>query len=228
MRKCALKTLPFALAVVACGSVGSKEPEPVSLSVSVSDHLDRPVAGAIVAIDGTKRGETDSEGNFSARLRGAEGRPVQVGIGCPPGSEPEDREVQKLRLRRLRRILVDGGAEPAPIEAGFVCAPTSRAHLLAVRTDGRAGLPVLLNGREVAATNKAGVAQLALEGEPGEELVITLDTSQRPELRPSSPLRRLRLPKRSRIFLFDQSFEQRKARRGRGRKRRGNPGPRRL
>ncbi|MFO8071751.1 MAG: hypothetical protein R6V85_07730 [Polyangia bacterium] len=228
MRGTALKTLLFALAVVACGSVDRKEPLPVLLSVSVTDHLDQPVAGAVVAIDGEKRGETDAEGTFAARLRGAEGRLVRVGVGCPPGSAPEDDEMQQLRLRRLRRIGVDGKVEPVPIETDFVCAPTSRAHLLAVRTDGRAELPVLLNGRKVAATNEAGVAQLALEGEPGEELVITLDTSQRPELRPSSPLRRLRLPERSRIFLFGQSFEQREAKRGRRRKRRSNPGPRRL
>jgi hypothetical protein len=88
-------------------------------------------------------------------------------------------------------------------------------------------LPVHALGRQVAVTDENGIAEVVLEGVPGEEIEVLLNTSEHPDLRPSMPSRRLVLPTSRQIFIFDQKFKTQKARRKRKRQRR-YLGPRRI
>jgi hypothetical protein len=194
----------------ACGRDGGRalENEPVPLLVRVHDHRREPLAGAEVAVDGTPAGATGVDGSIEAALSGPEGRRVQLGLGCPDGLIPSGDAAREITLRRLSPV-VAGARRLAPIETTFTCAPTLREHLLVVRTDRRAGLPVLVGGEVAAETGSAGTAHAVIRQAPGEEIEVVLDTSGSDELRPRSPSRRLRLPEESRIVLFDQRFDER-------------------
>jgi hypothetical protein len=130
-----------------------------------------------------------------------------------------------LAVRRLKPIAQRQGPL-SPVEARFACAPALREHLLVVRTGGRAGLPVRVGGAVVVETGPSGAAHVVVHEPPGEEIEVVIDTASRDELRPRSPSRRVRLPGDSRIVLFDQRFEERKAKAAA--RRRGAALPRRL
>jgi hypothetical protein len=196
----------------------------VSLQIDVLNEVRQPVGDVSVFMDGQLLGITDGTGNLRTRLSGPEGRPVGVSIQCPEGSVPENGTSRDLLVRFLRPI---GGGANVPLRVTFQCASRTRKSVLLVRADGQARLPVRALGQQVAVTDENGVVEVVLEGVPGEEIEVQLDTSTRPHLRPSMPSRRLAIPTGRQIFVFDQKFEIRKSRRKRKRQRRVL-GPRRI
>ena len=91
-----------------------------------------------------------------------------------------------------------------------------------VHADGRAGLPVLVDGEVVGRTNARGVAHLALHRPSNTTFRVALDTSSRPRLRPRNPEVPFAVGDADDIFVFDQSFEQLRVRKRRRHRKRAN------
>jgi hypothetical protein len=210
--------------LVIAGCARDLEPQFVPLTIDVLNEVQQPVAGVSVSLDGQVWRATDETGNLQTRLSGPEGRLVRIDIQCPRGSVAEGEVSRDLVVRFLRPI---GGGDNVPLQATFRCASRTRKSVLLVRADSQANLPIRALGRHLAVTNENGVAEVVLEGVPGEEIEVLLDTSAHPHLRPSMPSRRLIMPTGRQIFVFDQKFETKKPRRKRKRQRRVL-GPRRI
>ncbi|MCP4674919.1 MAG: hypothetical protein GY854_05305 [Deltaproteobacteria bacterium] len=208
----------------------SKEPGPqfVMLEVAVTDEDARPVEDAEIMVAENSVGRTDKGGRLEARLSGPEGRRVQVQVACPDGRLAEDGASRDLEVRFLKK-LDKAATSLAAVEARFKCVLKTRRVVVLVRADGVAGLPVRSLGHPIAHTNVDGVAQAVIEGVPGDEVEVTLDTTEKPELRPAMPGRRLTVPRQSQILVFDQKFERRAPKKRRAHKRaRRRSGPRRI
>ncbi len=191
------------------GAGSAAETDPVPLVVLVRDHRRAPLAGAAIEIDGAVVGVTGGDGLLETALSGPDGRRVDVVLSCPEGLIPAGDSRREITVRRMRPVAaVDDRL--ATVETCFACAPAMREHLLVVRTDGRAGLPVLVNGEAAATTGPSGAAHVVVSRPPGEEIEVVLDTATNENLRPRSPSRRLRLPEEPRLILFDQRFDERK------------------
>jgi hypothetical protein len=216
-----MRWLALALLAAACGAAPSVES--IRVDVRVTDGAGSPVASARVSVDGAPAGPTDGDGRATIEVPGPEGRRIDVEVSCPPGFREPRSARRPSRLRPLRAA--GGGPSPgAWMELAFTCRPAMRPHVLVVRTHGRFGLPVAVLGRRVGTTDGDGIFETVVEAEPGSEIEVTIDTASQPELRPVSPARRLAVPDRSRILLFDQIFETRRDHATRRRP----PGPRRL
>ena len=212
------------LLTTACGETAS--PMHVQLNVKIRDDNSEPVPGVKVLVNNKSIGQSDAKGQVSTALQGKEGRSVSIEIKCPPGFKALLDSKQTIAIRYLRSL-----REPdqiAPMDKDFICAHTIHEHVLIVRTDNRKDIPIKLMGKAVAKTNDNGVAIWRIEGAPGEEILVTLDTSQQPQLRPASPYRRMLLPSKSRFMVFDQKFEEKKKHRHRSGRRKKTRGPRRL
>ncbi len=221
-----MKNAFFILSVIIGACSNDPAPQSVVLIIEVVDHNERPVPGTDVTIDGASIGATDESGHFQTRLSGPEGRRVHVQISCPDRWIAEDGETRDLSVRFLKRLDPRESAM-APMDARFKCVYRTRRIVLLVRTDQVPNLPVFALGAQIAATDAEGVAQAVLEGVPGDEIEVTLNTSENPELRPAMPSRRLTVPKTNQIIVFDQKFEkQQKNKLKRQRRKRG--GPRRI
>ncbi|MDD5305948.1 MAG: hypothetical protein PHU25_01380 [Deltaproteobacteria bacterium] len=216
-----MRMLATALLAVAC--TAAPVAEPIRVIVRVTDGAYSPVPLVRVFVDGSSAGSTDRNGRASLEVQGPDGRRIGVEVLCPPGSRDPSSLRREVRLRPLRTA--GNGSEPrAWMEIDFACLPAIRPHVLVVRTDRRAGLPVWVLGRRVGATDDDGVLETVLTARPGGEIEVMIDTASRPELRPAMPARRLAVPDRSQILLFDQVFETRSTPAVRKRPR----GPRRL
>jgi hypothetical protein len=73
----------------------------------------------------------------------------------------------------------------------------------------RAGLPVMVEGREVAQTDACGVAHVSLDMAPGQSFRVLLATATAsPMLRPQDPQLTFVFPDSDEIFAFDQNFSE--------------------
>ncbi len=212
--------------LASCSSPSSKRAE-VQLMARVTDDYGEPFSGAVVQI-GDAHGKSDRNGNFETTSWAPEGSPVRAKVVCPPDHRPVGGHAKTITVRHLRSI---GGDNPglSHLEIHFVCEPTVRQHVLIVRTDGRPGLPVMVTGTHAMTTNEDGLAAHVVSGAPGDEIMVVIDTSQQPGLRPDRPSRRMVLPGRSRFLIFDQNFEVKKTpARKKKKRRKARVGPRRL
>jgi hypothetical protein len=218
----------WCLALAACGACAA-EPAPrlsIDLEIAVDDGAGQPVAGATIGSVGGQPGVTDARGKVALRLDGVLGQVVQLDLQCPTGTRAQAPPAARVVFRRLLELGAGAAAVPRQ-RVSFTCLPQQRPHLLVVRTDHRADLPVLVTGERTTATDVEGVAQLLLHGDVGDEIEVVIDTSSRPELRPAMPSRRLRLPTTSSFLIFDQRFSERAPERPRRRRSRSDR-PRRL
>lgn len=206
------------------GCVRDKEQPSVPLRVNVFNERKKPVSGVTVFLDGKVWRRTDETGHLQKMLPGPEGRVVGISIQCPQGTVAQGGTKRDLLVRFLRPI--DGG-ENVPLSVAFNCFSPTRKSVLLVRTQRPVSLPVHALGRQVAATDDNGIATVVIEGVPGDEIEVLLDTTAHPRLRPAMPSRRLLLPASRQIFVFDQTFETQRSRRKRMRRRRYS-GPRRI
>lgn len=149
----------------------------------------RPSAGTI--------GMTDSRGYARIRIAGEEGSKVDLQVSCPEGyAAPTG--VTKVTVRR---------ASKTP-ELEVPCKPYEHAVVVAFKTTGAKGVPILYLGREIAKTDDAGYALVELEPKVGETLEFTLDTND-PKLkfmRPQNPQRTVQVPDGEETFTIEQKF----------------------
>jgi hypothetical protein len=208
--------LPLLLALHGLLATACEQPPPALTEIvfRVQEDDGARVAGAQVLVDGAVAGTTGDRGEIRTALGSRTDRAYAISHRCPPSSRP----VEGTTPLRVERIAPLPGRSPPALLLRRHCAPTSLRHVLLVRTGGRPGLAVRVLGEIAGRTDADGVAALKIDGAPGDEVEVSVDTSGAPRLRPISPSRRLKLPGRRTFFFFDQEFEEKqRPRHGAGR-----------
>lgn len=200
--------LALVLVVAASTSCAGSPPAKRSFAVIFVVESDPGVwlGKAKVFIDGKSIGVSDSQGRLRATVYGQAHEQVRVEHECPVGHKAPS-EPKVLKLRQLEDTHASGSLS---LEITLRCRPEQRLAVFVVRAKNGSGLPVLLDGENVAHTNGSGVAHLSTWGAPGTEYVIELDTTERPRLLPQFPTHLFALPDASEIFMLDQSFNLKK------------------
>ncbi|NNE20044.1 MAG: hypothetical protein HKN10_16355 [Myxococcales bacterium] len=166
-----------------------------------------------IAIDGKSVGETDSNGLLRTEVVGEYGKRRRIEHDCPQGHAKPSAE----KFLRLRSFDGAGESQLEALKVTLRCQPKKRLAVFIIRAKNGANLAVRLNRQVVAQTNRYGIAQLSTSAPPGTDFIIELDTASRPQLTPQHPTHLRTLPDADEIFVINQSFELRKAPRGRGR-----------
>ncbi len=190
--------------LLGCG----EEPSDPSFPITFTATSDPGVSLAAVQLtaNGLPLGQTDASGVLHANLTGPLGSTVQVGVTCPEGHRPPASS-PLLTLRHVESL--DPTAAGLGLQVSIACTPLTRHGIVIVRAGGehpQAGLPVLIDGRELARTDTSGVAHVPLEMPAGQSFQVLLATADHPNLRPESPPRTFTFPDSDELFVFDQPF----------------------
>lgn len=165
------------------------------------DHA--PLPGVQLWLDGEVAGTTGADGTLETGFRGVDGSRVQVHAECPPGySEPQFRS--QLTLRTFAG-LGGVGMEPSDdrLRIQVTCHATQRTVVVAIRT-GQAGLPIMRREQMLGRTNPLGAAHVKVTVPRRGRFRLTLETSQRPALRPQSPSKLFELEDGVPYLVWDQ------------------------
>jgi hypothetical protein len=109
-------------------------------------------------------------------------------------------------LRALQ--VLDRSAAARGVVQSVSCPPEDRTVAVIVRTDGRVGLPIQWQGREVTRTDAAGVAAMTFRMRPASQLQLAMITDTQPALRPQNPPQQWMVPDNDEVFVWDQSFHE--------------------
>ena len=228
MRTLSTTVISFVLSAGAFGCGEEEGPGRAEIAVRFAAHADgRPLPGVELLADSRPIGTTDAQGVLAYMLSGRAGDTVGLRARCPEGYRHPD-DLPELLLRPISDL---EGQTTRALEIDVPCRPAVRDGVVVVRADGYAGLPVLLDGREVARTDEGGVAHVAVRMAPHASFRVQLATAHMPTLRPQEPSRTFTVPDANEIFVFDQELEREEApqvRRRRRRPPRRNPTPMRI
>ena len=125
-----------------------------------------PLGGVMVSAGESPIGTSDATGSLVASLSGDEGVMIPVSATCPRGH----RDGQVRASVTLRPVFDVSGRERG-LEVTLSCPPAERQAVLVVRAGGegsRGGLPVWVDGEQVAVTDASGVAHVPIGMVPGE------------------------------------------------------------
>jgi hypothetical protein len=197
-----------ALLVIALAACEEPPPPPTfPVTFAASSDPGTPLAGVQLTANGAPAGVTGADGSLRVELSGAEGSSVVIGATCPEGHRPPE-PISPLILRRVID-LATGAA--AALQVSITCRPASRRGVVIVRAGGegpREGIPVMLDGREVARTDRSGVAHVAIDMAPNTAFSVQLATATvAPMLRPTDPTMPFTFPDHDEIFVFDRPFD---------------------
>jgi hypothetical protein len=196
------------LALLGCGD----EHAPTVIPIAVHTEADPGVAlaGVLVRAGDTPLGTSDASGAIEAQLTGDLGATVAITATCPEGHREE-----RVRADVVLRPVFDVTGAACGLDVTLSCPPSSRQAVLVVRAGGdapRYGLPVRIDGREVAVTDASGVAHVPIGMAPGESFRVELATATvAPMLRPADPATSFTFADHDDIFVFDQRFEEERA-----------------
>jgi hypothetical protein len=187
-------------------------PPPAQYPITFNAESDpgTPLGGVTISVAGQPQGQTGADGSLRIELSGEEGTAVPVSATCPAGY----RDAAPLSPIILRTTVAVGGAASAGFRVSVSCLPTIRHGVVVVRAAGdgtapRAGLPVMIEGREVARTDTSGVAHVALDMAPGQSFQVLLQTATvSPTLMPQDPVMTFVFPDNDEIFAFDENFSE--------------------
>jgi hypothetical protein len=197
--------LALLLGLLGCGG----EHPPITVQVAIHTEADPGVAlsGVIVAAGETALGTSDATGSLHAQLSGELGTLVPVTATCPAGHREG-----RVRADVTLRPLFDVSGEERGLDVTLSCPPAERQAVLVVRAGGdapRGGLPVWIDGREVAVTDPSGVAHVPIGMAPGASFRVELATATvAPMLRPADPATSFTFADHDDIFVFDQRFDE--------------------
>ena len=202
-RAARLTTVSVAL-LLGTGALGvgchrPQKPRGYELIVHVESDPERPLSGAKLLHAGRPLGVSGADGRVPILANGSEGERLELEVACPAGF----RSPELPLVVTLRRA--SGHAEKPEYFAS--CPPLTRKLVVAARLEHGENLPIRYLGRELARSDASGVAHLLLEAETAETVELTVDTSERPRLRPKSPTARFRIGDRDDIVVFTQSFQ---------------------
>lgn len=185
-----------------CGCQEEPSQSPVfELELRAQRESGEPMAGVQFSRGERAMGVTGGDGEVRVRLRAREGMRLSIAPQCPEGYRGPDGDLEVV-LRTLRTA--DG--EIAPLTVQTTCRPTERMAALVVRT--APDIPVIVQGRQVARTNADGIAHASLTMEPNTTFRVELDTSDKPALRPRSPVTTLTVMDRDEIFPIAFEFKK--------------------
>lgn len=169
-----------------------------------------PLPGVTVTVAGAPPAQTGPDGSVRLELSGEEGTSVPVSATCPAGH----RSAPALSPIVLRTTVGVGGAPAPGFRVSVQCLPETRQGVVVIRAGGtgtapRSGLPVMIEGREVARTDSSGVAHVSLNMAPGQSFQVLLATATAsPLLRPQDPQLTFVFPDSNEIFPFDENFDE--------------------
>lgn len=197
---------PFAL-VLALGCADAPATQPFPITFEASSDPGVPLAGVTLTVAGQVAGVTDEHGTLALSLDGTVGAVVPVDATCPEGH----RDALPIPALVLRPTLDLTTGAPAMMRVAVTCPPGVRRGVVIVRATGvgsREGIPVMVDGLEVARTDRSGVAHVAVERPPGATINVTLATSAiLPDVLPRDPVMPFTFADEDGLFLFDRALE---------------------
>lgn len=186
-------------AAVGCNA-GAGHSETFAVRVRAVDDYGMPLPNLQLALGTGSLGATDDSGQRTFRVPGKEGQRVELSAACPEAFHGP-RERPTLLLQRATGP--DGADKPS--ELVLTCEANEHVAVVAVKT--QPNLPIVLHGQTVARTGPAGTAHVMLREPPGSAFQLTLDTGNRPELRPENPSRVFTVTQQDAFAVWDQPFE---------------------
>ncbi len=196
-------SLLVALLLPACAQSSSTASR-YQLQFDAHDDRGDAIKGLVVSVGETRIGETDKNGILQAEVKAAKGDRYALHITCP--KDYASSEMPEHILFRDTKGLA--GKEHARIHVQVECARQERVAALLVHTDGRIGMPILVDGALQGRTGPGGFAHLRLDLRPGTQFEVAIDSSQYPELRPANPRRTMSLGTEDELFVFEPAFTE--------------------
>lgn len=171
----------------------------------------------VALYQGARRvGVTDENGTALVRLRGSEGERTTLRAECPDTHlSPDTPDTVVLRSYA-------GKAVP---EHAIHCPPRTRKLAVVVKAKNGADLDIVHRGKAIGRTDHKGTAHLLLEGPPGDAFEISLDTNDRPNLRPQNPGTQVLIAARDEAVLFAPALEVEEPKEPPRRRRKVSKGP---
>ena len=211
--------LSLTVIILSCSSNQPPKIKPVLINFIVKTDENSAVKDTKVFINGHSYGETDAKGILQTEIYQQEGQSAQLRVQCPKTDKYFPPDAQNIVIRHILKSgkSINSLDSFAPVNAIFYCIPKTKKHLVIIKTK-KKGLPIMLMGKKITTTGESGIAQFPVEGMPGDEIEITIDTSHNPSYLPKMPSRRLKLPKISRFLVFEQTFTEIKPKRKRRKK----------
>jgi hypothetical protein len=191
----------FFLGVLALGCKNLEaKPVPFELLVHVESDPGRPLAGAVVQLNGKDKGTSAQDGLARLSFVGNEGDTFDLWVRCPTGFASPTKPIT-ASLRRL----ADRTKLP---QYDVVCPPLERTIVVAIRADNGPNLPVMYLDREIARTDASGAAHVILPVKPGDSFQLTLATNEKgnEKLRPQNPSLPFTARGQDDLLLFEQRF----------------------
>jgi hypothetical protein len=192
------------LAATACGCAGERPPNQYRVTFEVYSDLS-PLPGAALSVRTHELAHTDANGQARLELTGRDGMVVPVTVRCPTGTRGPENAID-VTLRTMQ--VIDQAAAARGIVQRVNCPPVDRTVAIIIRTNGKAGIPITWQGREVSRTDAAGVASLTFRVRPAAQIQLALNTANDfADLRPQSPTRQFLAPDADEVFVWNQDFE---------------------
>ncbi len=189
----------LAVGALACDSLAPPKKPSQAIVFAAESDPGAPLAAVQVQHRGKLVATTGADGTASLQITGQEGETFDFDVRCPPGHRAPEAPVSVV----LRRTAGQGAAARFPIR----CTPKERTLVVAVRAEGGANLPLLYLGREIARTDGSGAAHVAFRVASTDSVVLTLDTTEQPRLRPQHPSMSFHGAERDQITSFAQKFD---------------------
>jgi hypothetical protein len=150
-----------------------------ALTLSATGEEHDPLSGVRVFADDQLLGATEQAGTVQLQLKGREGERVPLRIQCPES------------FRSPSQPLVVGLWQPSPGSPAptfeVECVTAVHSYVVGIAAENGAHLPISYLNQPLAETDDFGVAHVLVRAPSQEQVSLTLDTSDRPELRPQSP-----------------------------------------
>lgn len=162
------------------------------------------LAGVAVTAGGHRIGSTNESGELRASIEGREGDAIPIRVQCGPEYRDPDHPLT-LKLATTRRITGSLGLPSIPYES--VCIRNLRKVVVVAHADKLAGLPIVVEGKQVAVTDAYGNAHVLIPlGASEAVLRVGFDTTSRPELQPKNPSRTCDVGPGDDVVTFEQKF----------------------
>lgn len=199
-KRSAALSAALSLLTAGCSAVFGEPPTySFSLTIRVASDDGTPISGAEISTQADRPATTDPSGRVRFQVSGREGDRRTFLVRCPKEYQSP---AQALVISLHRNA---EGAEDAVY--GTTCVPLKRTVVVAVRTDGEAGLPIYYLDEQVARTDESGAAHFVVLAAPGEPFRVVIDTPESdPELRPIDPTVELSVGPSDDILLVEQKF----------------------
>ncbi|RAL24803.1 hypothetical protein DL240_00915 [Lujinxingia litoralis] len=216
--------LSLALSLVACESEPQGPPPPppefnFPVDVQVTDGAGQPVHSVAVELDGQVVGFTGADGTFKATLVEKPNTNVTLKVSAPEGYRVADGGEITEALRVTEVIGGQYSGLPLTLKPKVVSLRHTFMGWVQTSCDERMregsceGLPVLVDGQEVARTDFTGAAQFSFEGIPGQSAKVSIRTPEYDPndddsalFEPRNPEFELALGYTATIFRIDQNF----------------------